>query len=582
MATRLDSGNIQLRQVNAAPMQQIVPRGVDYVGPRAEAQANQTLAQVIDRMGQFANTVIRDIRVDQAMKYTAQNPITPEQIEAAKNGDTSQIIPQGNFSYFDQAVRKARSFELSNAFEMEGRQQLTQMLAQIEAGQPITAEQISKKITSITDGFTASLAKIDGEAALKFRATMATHGNSVLSHALTLESKKTKEQGLVKLEQDFENRMDLYKVAVATNPNASPVTADMDRKTMLDQAALHGPITLEKFRKDIDARQAQIRVDAVSEYVTSPEFSTDPLKAVNRLFNNDAGKMTTVWAMMSSEEKTKIRSALRDVVSLRQGQAEKAEKDLHEQRVVEAAALTLRYLDSGGRDSKALKDLKALSILDPKAISPEKVYDLPKKLKEGEQINAGGEFKLKTEIMDGLIPNAQALQRRARELGVSEKRLNDHVLGFYISRSNDEERDIENSFRLEAKTVAGQNNLTQKQTDALIGLQSKFQKTYKKEVEKARLENKPPPTKSEIRDRILKERRESVPAQRITSTLNDLNTYYGVSGSIRKTGITFTEETSFADISSQANRLGLKTEDVEAIRQKLNTINEQRKRLDSL
>ncbi len=44
MATRLDSGNIQLRQVNAAPMQQIVPRGVDYVGPRAEAQANQTLA----------------------------------------------------------------------------------------------------------------------------------------------------------------------------------------------------------------------------------------------------------------------------------------------------------------------------------------------------------------------------------------------------------------------------------------------------------------------------------------------------------------------------------------------------------
>ncbi len=90
-----------------------MPRGVDYVGPRAEAQANQTLAQVIDRMGQFANTVIRDIRVDQAMKYTAQNPITPEQIEAAKNGDTSQIIPQGNFSYFDQAVRKARSFELS-------------------------------------------------------------------------------------------------------------------------------------------------------------------------------------------------------------------------------------------------------------------------------------------------------------------------------------------------------------------------------------------------------------------------------------------------------------------------------------
>jgi hypothetical protein len=582
MATRLDSGNIQLRQVNAAPMQQVVPRGVDYVGPRAEAQVNQTLANIIDRMGQFANAQIKDIRVDQAMKYAAQNPITPEQINAAKNGDTSQIIPQGNFSYFDQAVRKARSFELSNAFEMEGRQQLNDMLTQIEAGQPITAEQVSAKLTSLTNGYTASLAKIDGEAALKFRASMATHGNIVLNHAAALESKKAKEQGLVKLEQDFEHRMNLYKTAVATNPDASPVIADMDRKTMLDQYALHGPVALERAKKEIDARQAQIRVDAVAEYVTSPEFSEDPLKAVNRLFKNDAGKMTTVWATMSSEEKTKIRSALRDVVSLRQGQAEKAEKDLHEKRVVEAATLTLRYLDSGGRDSKALKDLKALSILDPKAISPEKVYDLPKKLKEGEQINAGGEFKLKTEIMDGLIPNAQALQRRARELGVSEKRLNDHVLGFYISRNNEEERDIEASFRIEAKTVPGQTNLTQKQTDALIGLQSKFQKTYKQEVEKARAEGKQPPTRIEIRDRILKERRESIPAQRITSTLSDLNTYYGVSGSIRKTGITFTEETSFADISSQANRLGLKAEDVEAIRQKLNAINEQRKRLDSL
>jgi hypothetical protein len=582
MATRLDSGNIQLRQVNYAPMQQVVPRGVDYVGSRAEAQANQTLANVIDRMGQFANAQIKDIRVEQAMQYAAQNPITPQQIEAAKNGDTSELIPQGNFSYFDQAVRKARSFELSNAFEMEGRQQLSQMLAQIEAGQPITAEQVSSKITSITDGYTASLAKIDGEAALKFRASMATHGNSVLSHALALESKKTKEQGLVKLEMDLDNRMQLYKAALATNPNSSPVIADMDRKTMLDQAALHGPVTLEKFRKDIDARQAQIRVDAVSEYVTSPEFSADPLKAITRLDGNDAGKMSSVWGSMSFEEKTKIRSALRDIVSLRQGQTEKAEKELHEQRVVEAATLTLRYLDSGGRDSKALKDLKALSILDPKAISPEKVFDLPKKLKEGEQINAGGEFKLKTEIMEGLIPNAQALQRRARELGVSEKRLNDHVLGFYISRGNEEERDIENSFRLEAKTVAGQTNLTQKQTDALIGLQSKFQKTYKQEVEKARAEGKVPPTRIEIRDRILKERRESIPAQRINSTLSDLNTYYGVSGSIRKTGITFTEETSFADISSQSSKLGLKSEDLEAIRQKLNAINEQRKRLDSL
>ncbi len=128
----------------------------------------------------------------------------------------------------------------------------------------------------------------------------------------------------------------------------------------------------------------------------------------------------------------------------------------------------------------------------------------------------------------------------------------------------------------------GQTNLTQKQTDALIGLQSKFQKTYRQEVEKARAEGKPPPTRLEIRDRILKERRESVPAQRISKTLQDLNAYYGVGGTIRKTGITFTEESNYNDIASQKDRLGLKTEDLESIRQSLRAIEEQRKRLDAL
>jgi len=579
---RIQSGNLQVRQVSGVPIQPVADRPVNFmVAANANAQQSNVLSQILDKMSSSVFEYAAKKRSEEGLEFVAQNAITPDQIEKAKNGNTSQIIPKGNFSYYDQAVRKARSYEVSNALEMEGRQELNSMLADIEAGTPFTAEQISSKITAITNGGTAALA-FDAEAKLKYRATMATHGNVVLNHALGIQVKKNKEKDLVKLDMDMEHRMNMLKTAVATMPDASPAIADMDRKTLLDQYALHGPIALERASKDIDARQAQIRVDAVSEYVTSPEFSTDPLTAVNRLFKNDAGKMSTVWATMSLEEKTKIRSSLRDVVSLRQGQEEKASKDLHEQHVVAAATLTLRYLDSGGRDSKALKDLKALSILDPKAISPEKVYDLPKKLKEGEEINAGGEFKLKTEIMKGLIPSNEALQRRARELGVSDKRLNDHVLGFYISRGNEEERDIENSFRLEAKTVAGQNNLTQKQTDALIGLQSKFQKTYKQEVEKNRAEGKQPPTRIEIRDRILKERRESIPAQRITSTLNDLNTYYGVSGSIRKTGITFTEETSFADIQSQANKLGLKSEDVDAIRQKINAINEQRKRLDSL
>jgi hypothetical protein len=50
MVQRIESGRMQIANVGGVPMQQVQPRGVDYVGPRAEAQAAGTLAQALDRM----------------------------------------------------------------------------------------------------------------------------------------------------------------------------------------------------------------------------------------------------------------------------------------------------------------------------------------------------------------------------------------------------------------------------------------------------------------------------------------------------------------------------------------------------
>lgn len=583
MATRLQSGQIQLRPVTGVPMERVVDRQVDYMtAARQEAAGSNALAQVLDRMANTVNVVAVQMRQQEALRDVANRPLTPADFAMAQNGDLSNIIPAGNFSVYDQAVRKARSFELSSHFEIEGREKIVSLLAKVEKEQ-VDPQQIQAEIASMTEGYAQSLAKIDGEAALKFRANMVVHGKTVIDAAREKALKADKERRLIKVDGDLVTQSQLFEANVFGSPELAPYYKELFRKTVTDEAAALGDAAkAEAVSKRVEKSIEDGLFGAVAKYVSSPDFASDPTKAIARLDKNDAGKMTSVWANMPFDQQAKVRSALRDIVSQRVEAKQRDDKELHETRVVEAAKLTSRYLNSGGRDKLALKDLQALSIIDPKAITPEAVFDMPKKLQQGEQGNPQAEFVLKKEIMKGLHNSPESIEKRAVQLGIGYKRLSENVLPFYISRNNEEQRDIDRSFQLESKIVTGQTNLTAKQTDALIGMQTRFDKLLKEETDKANAEGKSPPSRSQIRDRVLKERRESVPAKAIESRLKDLNTSYGAGGNIRKTGITFTEETRYEDIARDKDRLGLRSEDLDAIRQSLDAIEAQRRRLNAL
>lgn len=446
MATRIDSGTIQLRQVNAAPLQQVVPRGVDYVGPRAEAQANQTLAKIIDNMGQFANATIKDIRVDQAMKYVAQNKITPEQVEAAKNGDTSQVIPQGNFSYFDQAVRKARSFELSNAFEMEGRQQLVTMLSQLESGQPITAEQINSKITSLTDGYTASLAKIDGEAALKFRASMATYGNSVLSQALTAESKKIKEQSLVKLRSDYESQRKLFETAVLTQPETAAGVEQVTRKSILDQAALQGPVVYGQYVNEIDKELREVKINAVTKAILEDDKLMSNPQIYKSIQTGNVGRYGAVVKSLDQEAIAKINANIFTAQNQRKSMETEARADAKRQDMIEMTNLLTKALPlpENSKERKQLAgQIAAIANRNPDAVPIGVLNEMLKPQKVGE--GAGNqmiEFNVRTLIRRNQITSEDQILKYVGPNGLNGKQANE-LLGelFRVDRGDADKLD---------------------------------------------------------------------------------------------------------------------------------------------
>jgi hypothetical protein len=309
MATRIESGQMQLRSVGGVPMVQAQQQQVDYIGPRVAAQGAGQLAQILDRMSASAFQTAGVMRQQEGLQFAAQNPVTTEQIESAKNGSTfgmganpTESVSTSSLNFFDQAVAKARSLELSGHFEIEGRNELVKLLSQVEAGQ-IDSAQVAAKVQTMSDGYSKSLASIDPEASIKFRATMATHGNTVLNAAYKAELERAKAQRIAKFDADFDNSTRLLEQTVSqgswTDANGQQRSidelADVFRKNVLTQAVLLGDKALQtEYSTKFELALRNAKINSVTKALITDENMVDPERTMQKLRNGDLGNMSPV------------------------------------------------------------------------------------------------------------------------------------------------------------------------------------------------------------------------------------------------------------------------------------------------
>ena len=589
MATlpQIDSGRVQLAGVPGAQLPTINVPQVNMVGTQVQAQQSSTLAQLLDRMSQSAFGEAGKMQEKAGVQFAAENPPTTEQLELAKNGDMSWVGSAGSQNIFDIALRKARSLEVASHFEAEGRTELTKLLNQVEEGK-VTSQDVATKIRSMTDGLAKSLAPVDADAALKFRASMGTYGSTVIKAAFDAEQKRAKAQREIKFDVTYNNITRLMEETVKqggwmdSEGQMRPVDdlVGLMRDNIEKEAVLLGNATLQKqYSDDFEKRFSAAKINAVSEHVADTAFAPDAMSAISSLDKGNAGKMTAVWSKMTFDEKAKVRSNLRTVQIERQTTKEQNEKDSLATDTKRVAELQSQFFANGSK--AALDELRAISIRSPKAISPEAVFEMPKKRSEGEISNPRAEFVIKTEIMQGLHPDAASIERRSKELGIGYKRLSDAVLPFLITRGNDEERDIERMFRTESKIVPGQFNISQRQNSAYAKLTTDFAREYPLRVAQAQAAKKPVPTRIQVAKDLLAVRQTSEQTKAIKNNLEALNNQFGVSGTLRKTGIVFTDESDYNEIASQAKKLNLNPDDLRSIEQRMKIIKQQREALDA-
>ena len=436
MATRIESRGVQIAAPGGAPMQQVVPQQVDYmVAAREEARTSATMADILDRMSQSIFGVAREMAQEEALKFAAQNPITDQQLQLAKEGMPSAIPGVGklggDFTVYGKALQKARMLQLSGHFEMEGRNELTKLLVDVQNGNA-KSQDVATKIANVTDGYAKSLSQIDGEAAIKFRATMATHGNTVLNAAYEAEQKRKKAADISKFDLDFDNSMQLLEATVSqgfwTDNTGQQRSIDelsaIIQKNIANQSLLIGDAGVQKeYSEKFRVALRTAKINAVTKHLSSDQFMADPLSTLDKIRRGDVGKMSAVLQEMTRndfESVAKVSANFMLAVNQREEIGRRKRED--EKRNAEATAINLLeqiYPIKDRNNPKRQALIKEVMALPPGSLPIGTIKDLLEPEKEGEgnpltEYNALGmifENKITSKEQLDKIPGLNARQR---------------------------------------------------------------------------------------------------------------------------------------------------------------------------
>lgn len=346
MATRIESGQMQLRTPGAVPMAQAQMPAVQPIGFQVAAQEQGRMAQMIQRMSESLFERAGKMAQEEGIRFAAENPLTAEEIELAKNGAITK--PTGRI--FDDAFRKARSLQLAAHFETEGMTAMSRMLPDIEAGR-LNSEQVILKLREMNSGLTASLAKLDPDAALKFNASMAASGNTIVRKALDTEVKNARERDRIKIDMYFNDVARVLQETIDQNPEQSSQLIAMHEQNVNRAALVLGDATMQreyaaKIRKEsVDAQVAVLS----RRLMTSDVAMANPLQVIDGLrdgvFLPDQRFNGVLQSMAAQDPKAReeVIRAFRGEISARYAQREQDLAIDKRNREQQASSLIAEY-----------------------------------------------------------------------------------------------------------------------------------------------------------------------------------------------------------------------------------------------
>ena len=429
MAELPTTRELQVRVANApnAPMPQVnfgerQAAGLEY---RGQAQYQAAVGDVLDRMTRSVFGVANEMSQRAGLQFSAENPLTPEQLTAMAKGDMSTVQLGSPLNVFNSAVRKARAIEISGHAEIEGRDKLMTLVNAAGRGE-VSTQEVRDQITALTNGYSQSIAQIDPEASYKFRASMAAVGGRVIEKTAEVEAQRRLLANKVKLDRDYSNMQKAVELAVTTKMPIDeatgkeiPVDAFVDalKQNFINNAvAIVGPAGAASFIGRINEDMATTKINSVAQYIsTDPQFSRDP-NAVQRLLRGDAGSATNAYQSLLPDDKAKVIAAYMTADAQNYTLVKRRQEAGAESNKRAFTNLFVQYSLTEDPAAKAEMKVKLLQ-------HPALTYDQAKELVAPPKSSESGKI-----IVDGLVRNGQItteeqLYAAGKEYGVYDSDL---------------------------------------------------------------------------------------------------------------------------------------------------------------
>jgi hypothetical protein len=347
---------------------------------QAQSNYQNNIAQAIDRMSNTLFGLSEAFGQEAGQQYVAESPITAQQLQDMVAGKIDPELVSGSpMNVFSAAARKARIIEVSGHVLAEGRKLANDLMIQAEEGK-VDTQTATSNLSSFMDNAGSSLAQIDPDASLRFRANMATIGSTVIDKVAQVELKRRQAVNRAKMDLSKEhllgvmNNLLTQTVVSVESPLIYQTLATLEESfyneasVMLSPAAAEGYRT--EFRKDIE----RLKLNLVAGYVTGAD---DPIAAFDQLRKGKTQNefINSLVAPTGTNRMAMLDAARKELSAF---------NTLEEQRVAENERQAVKS-EADFADALAAGDRERMNAIldDVRSVSPKTYSTLKKVLSEG-------------------------------------------------------------------------------------------------------------------------------------------------------------------------------------------------------
>jgi hypothetical protein len=288
---------------------------LDFAAERESERTSQMIGQSLDRLSEFAFKAAAKTAMREGEQWAYNNPISDEQIMAAKQGSLDIAIqaPKAG-TFFGDSARKIQAGQLRSTLELQARSEIASIYKQVEAGQITNIRQLDEQFYGIAKGNGDVIARIDPEQANAFRASVATASNVVYQAAAKRIGEfnaKVIEENVNRSLSDFDSQV-RASIDKETDPKKLNDLIFIERDKRLDLIAqTYDPIAFANTQKNLDTRTEKAYVDRLSNYFSSDEFgqSTPENSLASRLQaiqEGNTAKYQDLWKTLPTETRDKV------------------------------------------------------------------------------------------------------------------------------------------------------------------------------------------------------------------------------------------------------------------------------------